>query len=86
MTHFAPLAHCALGDPMIKIFVKILWRQFLVSRLEHLLVSSETLSCKTHNILTLSMLVSYYNTNSKLFSKKFLTYALISGWSAPVHY
>ena len=36
---------------------------YLVLHSEHLLVSSATLSCKTQNILTLSMLV-YYNTNS----------------------
>ena len=47
----------------IKTFLKTLWWRFLVPRSEHLLVSSATLSCKTQNILTLSMLV-YYHTNS----------------------
>ena len=55
---------------MVKVFVKILWWQFLVHRSEHLLVSSATLSCKTQSILALSILV-YYNTNC-YFSKKFL--------------
>ena len=44
------------------------------SRSERLLVSSATLSCKTWNILTLSMLV-YFNENS-FFSEKFLIYAM----------
>ena len=48
---------------MVKRFLKILWWWFLVPRSEHLLVSSETLLCKTENILTLSISV-YYNTNS----------------------
>ena len=47
----------------IKTFLKTLWWRFLVPRSEHLLVSSATLSSKTQNILTLSMLV-YYNKNS----------------------
>ena len=48
----------------IKTFLKTLWWRFLVPRSEHLLVSSATLSCKTQNILTLSMLVHIcYNTN-----------------------
>ena len=48
---------------MVKRFLKNLWWWFLVPRSEHLLVSSETLLCKTENILTLSISV-YYNTNS----------------------
>ena len=48
----------------IKTFLKTLWWRFLVPRSEHLRVSSATLSCKTQNILTLSMLVHIcYNTN-----------------------
>ena len=48
----------------IKTFLKTLWWRFLVPRSEHLLVSSATLSCKTQDILTLSMLVHIcYNTN-----------------------
>ena len=54
---------------MVKTFLKILWWWFLVPRLEHLLVSSATLSCKKQNILSLPMLV-YYNTNS-LFLRSF---------------
>ena len=54
---------------MVKTFLKILWRRFFVPRSKRLLVSSATLSCKTRNILTLSMLV-YYNINSFL-SEKF---------------
>ena len=65
----------------IKTFLKTLWWRFLVPRSEHLLVSSATLSCKTQNILTLSMLVHIcYNTNIiQLFSRMFLTYALTAG-------
>ena len=48
---------------MVKTFLKIIWWRFLVPRSEHLLVSSATLSSKTQNILTLSMLV-YCNTKS----------------------
>ena len=47
---------------MVKSFLKILWWRFLVPRSKCLLVRSATLSCKTQNILTVSMLV-YYNTN-----------------------
>ena len=54
---------------MVKIFLKIIWSRFLAPRSEHLLASSATLSCKTQNILTLSML-AYYNTNS-FFLKSF---------------
>ena len=63
----------------IKTFLKILWWRFLVPRSEYLLVSNATLSCKTQNILTLSMLVSIsYNTNSFVL-KRFLTFALTAG-------
>ena len=48
---------------MVQNFLKILGWRFLDLRSEHLFVSSATLTCKTQNILTLSMLV-YYNTNS----------------------
>ena len=50
--------HLLINVFMVKTFLKILWWQFLVSRSEYLLVSSATLSCKTQNILTLSMLPS----------------------------
>ena len=63
--------------------LKILWWRFLVPRSEHLLVSSATLSCKTQNIFTLSMLVPlYYNTNS-FFIRSFSL--CTDCWSVPVH-
>ena len=47
---------------MVLTFLKILWWGFFVPRSERLFTSSATLSCKTRNISTFSMLV-YYNTN-----------------------
>ena len=47
---------------IVKAFLKVIWWWFLVLRSEHIL-SSGTLLCKKHNILTLSMLI---------FSEKFL--------------
>ena len=57
-------------------FLKIIWWRFLLSRSEYLLVSSATLSCKTQNILTLSMLV-YYNKNSFFLRDFSLTHLLL---------
>ena len=51
---------------MVQTFIKLLWWRFLFSRLERLLINSETLSCKTRNISTFSMLL-YYNTNNGFF-------------------
>ena len=49
----------------------IIWWWFLVPRSEHLHVRSATVSCKTQNSLTLSMLVPiHYNINS-FFLKRF---------------
>ena len=52
------------------------WRRFLVPRSGHLFVSSATLSCKTKNILTLSILL-YYNTNGFFLRSFSLMLALV---------
>ena len=56
---------------MVPTFLKVIWWRFFVPCSEPFLISSATLSCKTWNISTFSMLV-YYNTNS-FFSEKLLT-------------
>ena len=48
---------------LVPIFLKVLCWRFIVPHSQLLLVNCKTLSCKTRNILTLSMLV-YYNMNS----------------------
>ena len=60
---------------MVKTFLKILWWRFLVPRSNCLLVSSTTLSCKTQNIVTLSMLVLIQIA----FFLRSISYALLSG-------
>ena len=69
----------------LKPFQKLFGDDFYLDRSEHLLVSSATLSCKTQNTLTLSVLV-YYDTNSFFLQEISLTYALTAaGWSVPFH-
>ena len=55
---------------MVQTFFKIIWRQFLATHSERLILSSASLLCKTWNVSALSMLV-YYNTNS-CFLRSFL--------------
>ena len=45
---------------MVKTFLKIIWWQSVAPHSEHLLVNSATLSCRTQNILTLSMLLIFW--------------------------
>ena len=47
---------------MVQTFLKILWWQLLVPHSECFLISSATLSCKTWNVSTFSIV--YYNTNT----------------------
>ena len=48
---------------MVKTFLKIIRWQSVVPHSERLLVSSATLSCRTQNILTLSMLLIFWEVS-----------------------